>query len=151
MLTFRAEKVKENQGLSQPRQAGVGIDVLPLILSQKTTVNATISEPLRKPFWGRGYTLYKPLFFKQDKAVSYSRRITSHGNAERKAKKRGVSRTFRKFRIGAVTQAKAVCLCQFAKTSVFDTSKDKVWQGNMHCLPLAHQNKINIQKRSNPL
>ena len=44
VLAFRAKKVKENQGLSEPHQAGVGIDVLPLILSQKTTVNATISE-----------------------------------------------------------------------------------------------------------
>ena len=45
VLAFRAEKVKENQGLSEPHQAGVGIDVLPLILSQNSTVSATISEP----------------------------------------------------------------------------------------------------------
>ena len=45
-----------------------------------------------------------------------------------------------------VTQEKAVCLCQFAKNSVFDTSKHEVWQGNMHCLSLAHQQKINHRK-----
>ena len=45
VLAFRAEKVKENQGVSAPHQAGVGIYGLPLILTQKSTVNATISEP----------------------------------------------------------------------------------------------------------
>ena len=45
VLAFRAKKVKENQGLSEPHQAGVGIDVLPLILTQKSTENGGISEP----------------------------------------------------------------------------------------------------------
>ena len=45
VLAFRAEKVKENQGVLKPRQRGVGIYDLPLILSQNSTVSATISEP----------------------------------------------------------------------------------------------------------
>ena len=53
VLAFRAEKVKENQGVLKPRQRGVGIDVLPLILSQKSTVNATISEPCKMRFQAR--------------------------------------------------------------------------------------------------
>ena len=73
--------------------------------------------------------------------MSNPRRITSHGNAERMAKKRGVVRTFGDIRIGAFTQAKVVCLRQFAKIAVFDTSKHKVCQGNTHCLPLARQPK----------
>ena len=34
VLAFRAEKVKENQGVLKPRQQGGGIYGLPLILSQ---------------------------------------------------------------------------------------------------------------------
>ena len=45
VLAFRAKKVKENQGLLEPRGGGVGIYVLPLILTQNATVSATISEP----------------------------------------------------------------------------------------------------------
>ena len=105
VLAFRAKKVKENQGLSEPHQAGVGIDVLPLILTQKTTVNATISEPCTNQEIG----LYQPYFFKQDKAVSNPRRITSHGNAERMAKKRGVSRRFQKCIAGAFYGSWVVC------------------------------------------
>ena len=34
VLAFRGQKVKENQGVSEPHRTGVGIDVLPLILTQ---------------------------------------------------------------------------------------------------------------------
>ena len=59
VLAFRAKKVKKNQVFSAPYQTGVGIDVLPLILSQKATVNATISEPCTMRYRG----LFSPLIF----------------------------------------------------------------------------------------
>ena len=134
VLAFRAKKIKENQGLSEPHQAGVGIYGLPFILSQNSTVSATISEPCTAQYGG----FASPYFFSRIKPCLI------HGVLHRTAtpsesKKRGVSRTFREIRIGAFTQAKVVCSRQFAKISVNDTSKHKTCQGNMHCLPLARQ------------
>ena len=140
MLTFRGQKIKENQGFSAHHQAGVGIDVLPLILMQNSTVNATISEPSTEQDRGADTRFISPYFLSRikpclTKATHIARQRRANG------KKRGVSRTFGEIRIGAFTQAKVVCSRQFAKIAVFDTSKHKACQGKMHCLPLARQPK----------
>ena len=108
-------------------------------------MSATISEPCTTQDRGADTRFISPYF------LSMINPCLIHGVLHRTAtpsesKNARCFKDFYEILKNGVTQAKAVCLCQFAKISVFDTSKHKVCQGNMHCLSLAHQQKTQSQK-----